>query len=102
MKPPALLPAATAALGAALGLLSLGACSSPAVLKIRTPAVQAQILGDVERDLLAGGGALLISGGSTGAAVTAMTAQELKNLPALQQVLAAQPAPKNPAAALTP
>lgn len=102
MKTHALLPAATAALAAALALLGLSSCSNPAILKIRTPAVQAQIIGDVERDLLAGGGALLISGGSTGAAVTAMTAQELKNLPALQQVLAAQPTPKNPAAALTP
>ncbi len=76
-----------AALAAVLGL---GSCANPA-LHISTPAVQAQILGDVEKDLLAGGGALLISGGSSGAAVAAITAQELKNLPGLQQALAASP-----------
>ncbi|MFC5457337.1 hypothetical protein [Prosthecobacter fluviatilis] len=102
MKTPTPARVAAAVLVTALALLSLSACSSPALLKIRTPAVQAQIIGDVEKDILAGGGALLISGGSTSAAVTAMTAQELKNLPALQQVLAAQPTPKNPASAVTP
>jgi len=85
-----------AALAAAMGL---GSCTSPAILKINTPAVQAQIIGDVERDLLAGGGALLISGGSTSAAVAAITAQEVKNIPALQRVLL--PA-KAPVAGVTP
>ncbi|WP_395746605.1 hypothetical protein [Prosthecobacter sp.] len=73
----------TAVIAAVMGLAS---CADPA-LKLNTPAVRAQILGDVEKDLLAGGGALLISGGSSGAAVAAITAQELKNLPALQQAL---------------
>jgi len=99
MKTRTLIPAAAAALAA---MLSLGSCTNPAMLKINTPAVQAQIIGDVEKDILAGGGALLISGGSTSAAVAAMTAQELKNLPALQQALAPQATPKNPGAAVTP
>lgn len=90
---------ATAALAA---VLALGSCTNPAILKISTPAVQAQISGDVERDLLAGGGALLISGGSTSAAVAAMTAQELRNIPALQQALSPQLSAKSPAAAVTP
>ena len=80
----------TAAIAAVMGLSS---CTNPAVLKIYTPAVQAQVLGDVEKDLLAGGGALLITHGSTGAAVAAITAQEAKNLPALQRVLVAGKAP---------
>lgn len=84
--------------------VALPCCTNPA-LKINTPAVQAQIIGDVEKDIFAGGGALLISGGNTGAAVAALTAQEMRNLPALQQVLnqaAAPPAPKNPAVAVQP
>lgn len=79
-----------AAIAAVMGF---GSCTNPAILKINTPAVQAQILGDVERDLLAGGGALLISGGSTSAAVTAITAQEMKNLPTLQKALLSAKAP---------
>lgn len=89
-------------IAATAAVLSLGSCTNPAILKIRTPAVQAQIIGDVEKDLLAGGGALLISGGSTGAAVAAMSAQELRNLPALQQALSAQASAKSPAAAVAP
>lgn len=81
--------------------LALTGCSNPAnpAFKINTPAVQAQIIGDAEKDLLAGGGALLISGGSTGAAVAAITTQEIQNIPALQKVLAAQPTavPQTPA-----
>jgi hypothetical protein len=88
----------TAALAAAMGL---GSCTNPAVLKISTPAVQAQIIGDVEKDLLAGGGALLISGGSTSAAVAAITAQEAKNIPALQQALLPAVG-KQPVATVTP
>ncbi len=90
-----------AAVAAAMGL---GACSNPTVMKINTPAVQAQILGDVERDLIAGGGALLISGGNSGAAVAAMTAQEVKNLPELQKALQAAntASAKAPVAAVTP
>lgn len=72
-----------------LAISSLSACNSPAVMKINTPAVQTQILGDVEKDLLAGGGALLISGGNGGAAVAAMTAQEVQNIPALKATIAA-------------
>jgi len=83
-------------------VLSLGSCTNPGILKLTTPAVQAQIIGDVEKDLLAGGGALLISGGSTSAAVAAMTAQELRNIPALQQALSPQASAKSPAAAVTP
>lgn len=83
-------------------VLSLGSCTNPAILKITTPGVQAQIIGDVEKDLLAGGGALLISGGSTSAAVAAMSAQELRNIPALQQALSAQVSAKSPAAAVAP
>lgn len=86
----------TAALAAAMGL---GSCTNPAILKISTPAVQAQVIGDVEKDLLAGGGALLISGGSTGAAVAAISAQEVRNIPALQQALLPATAAKNPPAA---
>lgn len=82
--------------------MGLGSCTNPAILKITTPAVQAQIIGDVEMDLLAGGGALLISGGSTSAAVAAMTAQQVRNIPALQKVLAQHITAKNPAAAVTP
>lgn len=82
--------------------LSLGSCTNAAMLKISTPTVQARILGDVEKDILAGGGALLLSGGSTSAAVAAMTAQEIQNLPALQQALAPQTTPKNPGAAVSP
>jgi hypothetical protein len=82
-------------------VMSFGSCTNPAMLKITTPALQAQIIGAVERDLLAGGGALLISG-STSAAVAAMTAQEVQNIPALQRALAQQSSPKNPAAAVTP
>ena len=89
----------TAAIAA---VLSLGSCTNPAILKISTPAVQAQIIGDVEKDLLAGGGALLISGGSTSAAVAAMSAQEVRNIPALQRALSAQVSAKSPAAAVTP
>ena len=80
----------TAAIAAVMGL---GSCTSPAILKINTPAVQAQVIGDVERDLLAGGGALLITHGSTGAAVAALKAQEAQNLPALQRVLLPGKAP---------
>lgn len=82
--------------------LALGSCSNPAILKINTPAVQAQIIGNVEKDLLAGGGALLISGGSTSAAVAAMSAQEVRNIPALQQALFPQVSAKSPAAAVAP
>jgi hypothetical protein len=85
-----------------VAVLALGACTNPAILKLTTPAVQAQIIGDVEKDLLAGGGALLISGGSTSAAVAAMTVQELRNIPALQQALFPQASAKSPAAAVTP
>ncbi|MBN8422714.1 MAG: hypothetical protein J0L73_27640 [Verrucomicrobia bacterium] len=99
MKTHALILAVAAALSATL---SLSSCTNPAMLKINTPAVQAQIIGAVEKDILAGGGALLISGGSGSAAVAAMTAQELKNLPALQEALAPQATPKNPGAAVTP
>lgn len=81
----------TAAIAAAMGLSS---CTSGA-LKLNTPAVRAKIVGDVEKDLIAGGGALLISGGSTGAAVAAISAQEVRNLPELQKVLLPG---KNPAA----
>lgn len=90
-----------AAVAAALGL---GACSNPTVMKINTPAVRAQILGDVEQDLIAGGGALLITGGNSGAAVAAMTAQEVKNLPGLQKALQAAntESAKTPVAAVTP
>lgn len=95
-----------AAVAAALGL---GACSNPAVMKINTPAVQAQILGDVEKDLIAGGGALIISGGNSGAAVAAVTAQEVKNLPELQRAIqtaqtsaAGTPGAKTPAVVVTP
>lgn len=87
---------------AAAAVLALGSCTNPAILKLRTPEVQAQIIGDVEKDLLAGGGALLISGGSTGAAVAAMSAQELRNIPALQRVLSAQVSAKSPAAGVAP
>ncbi|MBB5035563.1 hypothetical protein [Prosthecobacter vanneervenii] len=73
-----------AAVAAAMGL---GACTNAEVVKINTPAVRAQILGDAEKDLIAGGGALLLSGGNSGAAVAAVTAQELKNLPELQSAI---------------
>jgi hypothetical protein len=86
---------------AALAIAALPSCANPA-LKINTAAVQAQIIGDAEKLLLAGGGALLISGGNTGAAVAAITAQEMRNIPELQRVLDAQSSPKNPAAAVTP
>ena len=86
----------TAAIAAVMGLNS---CSNPAALQITTPAVQAQVIGDVEKDLLAGGGALLITHGSSGAAVAAITAQEAKNLPALQGVLVPG---KNPVASAVP
>ncbi|WP_395735013.1 hypothetical protein [Prosthecobacter sp.] len=99
MKTHALISAAAAALASAM---ALGSCTNPAILKLRTPAVQAQIIGAVEKDILAGGGALLISGGSTGAAVAAMSAQELRNIPALQQVLSAQVSAKSPAAGVAP
>ena len=92
----------TRALILAAAALALGSCTNPAILKLRTPEVQAQIIGDVEKDLLAGGGALLISGGSTSAAMAAMTAQELRNLPALQRVLSAQASAKSPAAGVAP
>jgi hypothetical protein len=94
---------------AVLSLLGPASCTNSQALKIITPAVQAQILGDVEKDVFAGGGALLISGGNSGAAVAALTAQEVQNIPALQKVLAAvntqavapvtvtAPAAKNPA-----
>ena len=95
-----------AALAAALGL---AACNNPTVMKINTPAVQAQIVGDVEKDLIAGGGALILSGGSSGAAVAAVSAQEVKNLPQLQAaLLTAQTgqtgvtSAKAPVAAVTP
>ena len=74
-------------------------CTNPA-LKVNTPAVQAQVIGDAEKVLLAGGGALLISGGNTGAAVQAMTAQEIQNIPQLQKVLAT--AAKQPVEPVTP
>jgi uncharacterized membrane protein YhiD involved in acid resistance len=87
---------------ALVAVMSLGSCTNPGILKISTPAVQAQIIGDVEKDLLAGGGALLISGGSTSAAVAAMNAQEVRNIPALQQALYPQLSAKSPAAAVAP
>lgn len=75
-------------------------CTNPPAVKINTPAVRAQVLGDLEKTLLAGGGALLISGGSTRAAVAAMTAQEIQNIPQLQKALDAANKPvtsaKNP------
>lgn len=98
MKPHAPLLHATALAAA----LALGSCTNPGILKLTTPAVQAQIIGAIEKDLLAGGGALLISGGSTSAAVAAMTAQELRNIPALQQALHPQLSAKSPAAAVAP
>jgi hypothetical protein len=87
---------------ALVAVMSLGSCTNPGILKISTPAVQAQIIGDVEKDLPAGGGALLISGGSTSAAVAAMSAQEVRNIPALQQALYPQLSAKSPAAAVAP
>ncbi len=87
---------------ALVAVMSLGSCTNPGILKISTPAVQAQIIGDVEKDLLAGGGALLISGGGTSAAVAAMSAQELRNIPALQQALSPQLSSKSPVAAVAP
>lgn len=72
---------------AAILCAGLSSCTNPAVLKIATPAVQAQILGDAEKVLLAGGGALLISGGNTGVAVAAMSRQEVENLPGLKKTL---------------
>jgi hypothetical protein len=74
---------------AALAASAMPGCTHPA-LKINTPEVKAQIIGDAEKVLLAGGGALLISGGDTGAAVSAMTGQEARNIPELQRVLERQ------------
>jgi hypothetical protein len=68
-------------------LFGVCSCSNPAVLKIATPAVQAQVTGDLEKALIAGGGALLVTGGNGGAAIAAMTAQEVQNLPKLQAVI---------------
>ncbi len=62
--------------------------SNPVLMTIQNPAVQAKVLGNAEKDLLAGGGALLLSGGNSGAAVAAMTAQEVENIKGLQEVLA--------------
>jgi hypothetical protein len=73
-------------------------CTNPAVTKIFTPAVQTQVIGDLEKDVIAGGGALLVTKGDTGAAVAAITAQELKNLPDLQAKLAAANAATTPTA----
>jgi hypothetical protein len=70
-----------------LAVFGLASCTNPAVLKIATPAVQAQVLGDAEKVLLAGGGALLISGGNGAVAVAAMTKAEMDNLPGLQKTL---------------
>ncbi len=68
-------------------------CSNPAVTKIVTPAVQAQIIGDAEKDLFVAGGAFLVTGGNGAAAVAALTAQEIKNIPDLQaKVINATPA----------
>ncbi|WP_395752502.1 hypothetical protein [Prosthecobacter sp.] len=69
-----------------LAMAGLTGCADPA-MKINTPAVRAQVIGDVEKVLLAGGGALLMSGGDGDAAVAAMTAQEVRNIPELQRVL---------------
>lgn len=86
-------------------------CNSPAVKTIATPAVKAQVIGDIEKDLLAAGGALLISGGNSGAAVAALTQQEVKNIPELQKALqtatpatvsGAVEAPALPAVVVTP
>ena len=88
----------TAAIAAVMGLSS---CSSLAALQINTPAVQAQIIGDLEKDLLAGGRALLITHGNAGAAVAAISAQEAKNLPGLQRVLMPGKNPVGTAVALS-
>lgn len=84
MKTPYYLLAVTFTLWALFGVCS---CTNPAVLKIATPAVQTQVIGDLEKALIAGGGALLISNGDTGAAIKAISAQEVANLPGLQKVL---------------
>ena len=74
-------------------LFGVCSCTNPATLNITSPAVQAQVTGDIEKALIAGGGALLVTGGNGGAAIAAMTAQEVQNLPGLQKVLdAATPA----------
>ncbi len=71
---------------AIIGLMHTS-CTNPAVLKIATPAVQTQVIGDLEKALIAGGGALLVTNGDTGAAIKAISAQEAANLPGLQKTL---------------
>ena len=71
-----------------LALVSCTNSNNPLATQIKSPAVQAQIIGDAEKDLLAGGGALLVSGGNSGAAIAAITAQEVQNIPQLQKALA--------------
>ena len=65
-----------------------GSGSGPPV-KIVTPEVKAQVIGDVEKDLLAAGGALLMTNGNWGAAAVALSQQELKNIPDLSAKLQA-------------
>jgi hypothetical protein len=90
-------------IAALFGLVSCKSTSNPLALQIQNPAVQAQVIGDAEKVLIAGGGALLVSGGSSGAAVAAMTAQEVQNIPQLQKVLAnATPATVTAAPATLP
>ena len=72
----------------ALVLVNCTNSNNPLATQIKSPAVQAQIIGDAEKDLLAGGGALLVSGGNSGAAIAAITAQEVQNIPQLQKALA--------------
>lgn len=91
----------------AISALATTACkntgTNPLATIIQNPGVQAQVIGDVEKDAIAGGGALLFTGGSGTAAVAALSAQELKNLPQLQAALEnATPATVTTAPALIP
>lgn len=72
---------------AALLTSCLNTSKNPIATVIQNPGVQAQVLGDVEKDVIATGGALLLSGGNSGAAVAALSKQELDNLPGLKTAL---------------
>lgn len=62
-------------------LLLFSSCVNSKTLS--SPEVKVQIRNDILADIIAGGGALIVTGGNVPAAVIAITAQELKNIPKL-------------------
>lgn len=52
-----------------------------------TPEQKQVVISNAEKDLLAAGGALIVSGGNGGAVLAAVGKQELENIPALKKAI---------------